>query len=145
MKTRLSIFSLSCLLVCASLHADEKAVVPAIPSAYVDGRYQTTWHSNPFLRQSRPVEAVNTSWADPWQLAGMYKNVSGEVSVILRNAVTGDLKRVVTGSQGEFRLMKAGFHRNRDQAFVEIEKDGQMATLKYGETSVASHARRIIR
>lgn len=110
---------------------DEKV----IPEAFDEGRYQTTWNSNPFLRKTVVVAGPRVDWSQDWALAGMYKSTSGKITISLQNKQTSEFKRVTSddGADSEFRLVKANFNRNRTEASAEIAKGSETATLKYDD------------
>lgn len=151
MKTSLSAFlaaaSLSLGLM-TSAQAGEQPLTSAVPAAYVPARYEATWQSNPFLRSSRPAPTVHVSWGSFWDLTGMYKGITGQVTVTIKNRVTGETQRVVQDGSGDFQLVQAHFDRDVRAASAEIQKDGETATLKYAETTASASpvkARGVIR
>lgn len=122
----------------------EAAADPAdeavIPEAYGVARYQNSWAVNPFLKKTTaPVGQAQVDWANDWALAGMYKSTTGKITISLQNKQTQEFKRVNSDGTGEteFKFISANFNRNRDEASVEIEKDGKKATLKYDSALTA--------
>ncbi|TDU67172.1 hypothetical protein EI77_03373 [Prosthecobacter fusiformis] len=105
-----------------------------IPSSYNHMRYHATWSSNPFLSRSVPQPAQIVSWAQDWTLTGMYKSSGGSVAIHMINQKTGQTRRVMTGEQGEYRLLDTRFSRYRNEASAELEKGGVKAILKYDKT-----------
>lgn len=110
---------------------DEKV----IPEPFGEGRYQTTWNSNPFLRKTVVVAGPRVDWSQDWALAGMYKSTTGKIIISMQNKQTSEFKRVASddGADSEFRLVKANFNRNRLEASAEIAKGSETATLKYDD------------
>lgn len=110
---------------------DEKV----IPQAFDEGRYQTTWNSNPFLRKTVVVAGPRVDWSQDWALAGMYKSTTGKIIISMQNKQTSEFKKVTSddGADSEFRLVKANFNRNRTEASAEIAKGSETATLKYDD------------
>lgn len=120
----------------AAAAADEKV----IPEAYSEARYQNSWKVNPFLKVTiDSVVQTQVDWANDWALAGMYKSTTGKITISLQNKQTQEFKRVNSDGSGEteFKFISANFNRNRDEASVEIEKDGKKATLKYDSALTA--------
>lgn len=134
----------------AFLPADEGSISEIahseIPHAYPQNRYQASWKSNPFWRRTTPVSDERLVWANDWALAGMYRNVSGIITVSLRNKRTGEYKHVSSepSANDKFILVSAGFNRNRDEASVEVAFGHERATLKY-EDAPLNPSPRIIR
>lgn len=109
---------------------------PAIPIAYDVSRYDSIWDKNPFTRKVAVIAQAKVDWGQDWALAGMFSH-KGKVRVSIRNKQTNEFKRVTDEYKDgdEFKLVKANFNRSRKQASAEIEKSGDVATLKYDETS----------
>ncbi|SKB02932.1 hypothetical protein SAMN02745166_03716 [Prosthecobacter debontii] len=106
-----------------------------IPQAYGDNRYEATWKSNPFLRKTVVIAGPKVDWSADWALAGMYRSTTGKVTVSLQNKQTGEFKRVTSDAkpEDEFRIVKANFNRNRNEASVDIARGSETATLKYDD------------
>ncbi len=108
---------------------------PVIPQAYPDARYQTTWSSNPFLRKTVTPVGPKIDWSQDWALAGMYRSESGKITISLQNKQTAEFKRVTSedDANSEFRLIKANFNRNRNEASADIARGSETATVKYDD------------
>lgn len=121
--------------------AADPADEAVIPEAYGVARYQKSWAVNPFLKVtiSQGGGQTQVDWANDWALAGMYKSTTGKITISLQNKQTQEFKRVNSDGSGEteFKFISANFNRNRDEASVEIEKDGKKATLKYDSALTA--------
>lgn len=106
-----------------------------IPQAYPESRYQATWSTNPFLGKVDVNVNPTIDWSKDWALAGMYKSTTGKINISLQNKQTAEFKRVTSDgdANSEFKLVTANFNRNRNEASVDIEKDGKRATLKYDD------------
>ncbi|MES2595143.1 MAG: hypothetical protein V4662_07405 [Verrucomicrobiota bacterium] len=109
---------------------------PAIPIAYDMTRYDSVWDKNPFTRKVVVINQPTVNWGQDWALAGML-NLKGFIRVSMRNKQTNEIKRVTNEYKegDEFKLVKANFNRSRKDASAEIEKGGDVATLKYDENA----------
>lgn len=106
-----------------------------IPKAFENARYQETWKKNPFLLITNTPSGPIIDWSNDWALAGMYKSTTGKITISVQNKQTAEFKRVTSDgdAKSEFKLVSANFNRNRNEASVELEKDGKKATLKYDD------------
>ncbi|MCX6853917.1 MAG: hypothetical protein NTV80_03320 [Verrucomicrobia bacterium] len=103
-----------------------------IPQAYDAGRYSASWEVNPFHAKIGPPPPQAPDWSKHWTLAAMLNN-HGAVRVTIKSTLTGQMKYVSSQSApgDEFKLIKAQFHRNRENASVVIFHMNQEAELKY--------------
>jgi hypothetical protein len=107
-----------------------------IPTAFDISRYQSTWDKNPFLLKTAPVVQTQVQWSQDWALAGMF-NHKGKIRISIKNKQTNEFKQISSDSKpdAEFRLVKANFHRNRNEASAVIAKGTEEAELKYDEAA----------
>jgi len=107
-----------------------------IPTAFDISRYQNTWDKNPFLLKTAPVVQSQVQWSQDWALAGMF-NHKGKIRISIKNKQTNEIKQISSDSKpdAEFRLVKANFHRNRNEASAVIAKGTEEAELKYDEAA----------
>ncbi len=107
-----------------------------IPTAFDISRYQSTWDKNPFNLKTAPVVQTQVQWSQDWALAGMF-NHKGKIRISIKNKQTNEFKQVSSDSKpdAEFRLVKANFHRNRNEASAVIAKGTEEAELKYDEAA----------
>jgi hypothetical protein len=120
--------------------AVEKEAV--IPSIYDISRYQSTWDKNPFLLVTKAPDGPQTvDWAQDYVLAGMFNN-KGKIRISLRNKQTNEFKHISNDAKpdAEFRLVKANFNRNRNEASAVIAKGTKEAEIKYDDTAAAPQA-----
>lgn len=106
-----------------------------IPKAFAATRYQASWSNSPFVKITGPINNPTVDWSNDWALAGMYKSTTGKITISVQNKQTAEFKRVTSDgdAKSEFKLVSANFNRNRNEASVELEKDGKKATLKYDD------------
>jgi hypothetical protein len=118
----------------ASPDASETEAV--IPAAFDISRYQSTWDKNPFLLKTAPVVQTQVQWSQDWTLAGMFNN-KGKTRISIKNKQTNEFKHISSDAKpdAEFRLVKANFHRNRNEASAIIAKGTEEAELKYDEAA----------
>jgi hypothetical protein len=117
---------------------EKEAVIPAI---YDISRYQSTWDKNPFLLKTVAVTQPTANWAQDYSLAGMFNN-KGKIRISLRNKQTNEFKHISNDAKpdAEFRLVKANFNRNRNEASAVIAKGTEEAEIKYDDTAAAPQA-----
>ncbi|MCX6853918.1 MAG: hypothetical protein NTV80_03325 [Verrucomicrobia bacterium] len=115
---------------------DASETEAVIPTAFDISRYQSTWDKNPFLLKTAPVVQTQVQWSQDWALAGMF-NHKGKIRVSIKNKQTSEFKQVSSDAKpdAEFRLVKANFHRNRNEASAVIAKGAEEAELKYDEAA----------
>jgi hypothetical protein len=107
-----------------------------IPTAFDISRYQSTWDKNPFNLKTAPVVQTQVQWSQDWSLAGMFKD-KGKIRISIKNKQTNEFKQISSDAKpdAEFRLVKANFHRNRNEASAVIAKGTEEAELKYDEAA----------
>ncbi len=122
----------------AAVAVSNDAAPDVIPQAYPQERYQETWAKNPFLLKVTATAQPIVSFANDWALAGMFNN-QGKIRVTIQNKQTGETQRITNedGKEGEFRLIKANFHRDRTKASVEVGRGSETAELKYDDTMLS--------
>lgn len=107
-----------------------------IPTAFDISRYQSTWDKNPFNLKTAPIVQAQVQWSQDWALAGMF-NHKGKIRISIKNKQTNEFKQISSDAkpEAEFRLVKANFHRNRNEASAVIAKGTEEAELKYDEAA----------
>ena len=107
-----------------------------IPTAFDISRYQSTWDKNPFLLKTVAATQPTVNWAQDYSLAGMFNN-KGKIRISIRNKQTNDFKYISSDAKpdAEFRLVKANFNRNRNEASAVIAKGAEEAEIKYDEAT----------
>lgn len=112
----------------------------AIPQAYSEEHYATTWSRNPFLIEvplKGPEQVVG--FADDWELRGLVRS-NGEPMALLCNKKTQEFKRVKTTEDKDgFKLIKANIERDMHKSSVEVAKAGESksATFTFPEVATA--------
>ena len=107
-----------------------------IPTAFEISRYQSSWDKNPFNLKTAPVVQTQVQWSQDWALAGMF-NHRGKIRISIKNKQTNEFKQISSDAKpdAEFHLVKANFHRNRNEASAVISKGTEEAELKYDEAA----------
>lgn len=120
----------------ASENTNPTETEAVIPRAFDISRYQSTWDKNPFNLKTAPVVQTQVQWSQDWALAGMF-NHKGKIRISIKNKQTNEFKQVNSDAKpdAEFRLVKANFHRNRNEASAVIAKGTEEAELKYDEAA----------
>lgn len=115
---------------------EEEEVV--IPSAFDIARYESTWEKNPFLLKTTAPTQPTVTWTQDWALAGMF-NHKGKIRISIRNKQTSEYKHISNEDKpdAEFRLVKANFNRNRNEASAVIAKGTEEAELKYDDSTAS--------
>jgi hypothetical protein len=128
MKRDLSLFMFFAMSA-ALAGASDSTVIPEVYEAV---RYHASWDVNPFLAKVEMPSFEAPNWSKHWTLSAMMNN-HGTVTVTIKNTLTGQIKYVSnqSGPSDEFKLIKAQFNRNRENASVIISRMNQGATLKY--------------
>jgi hypothetical protein len=109
-----------------------------IPSAYDASRYESSWGKNPFNLKTTPISqpTVAANWSQDWALAGMFR-YKDKIRISIRNKQTNEFKSVTNDPNAtqEFKLLETKFDRNRANAMVKLEKDGQTGELRFDDAS----------
>jgi hypothetical protein len=120
------LLGLICLPLATALASD------VVPRPYEVERYSAAWQKNPFLRVTKVSLQTREVWAADWMLNGMAE-FDGKTFVTLVNSRTGEKRRLTSNDSpgAEMRLVRAHFSRTSSEAFVEVQKGGETAILKY--------------
>ncbi len=115
----------------------EQGTELAIPQAYAEDRYQSTFTKNPFLIKTAAVQQAQASFAEDWELGGIYGR-GNTTTALIRNRKTAEFRRVTDVPDKEgFRLVETNTSRSRKDTSVKVAKGNEIATLTYPDTPAA--------
>ena len=111
----------------------------AIPQAYSEEHYASTWSRNPFLIETAVKgPSVGPGFAEDWELRGLTRS-KGEPEALLGNKKTQEFRWVKKSADKDgFKLVKANIDRDLHKSSVEVEKAGESspATFTFPEVAV---------
>ncbi|TLD70127.1 hypothetical protein FEM03_13090 [Phragmitibacter flavus] len=104
------------------------------PTPYPVDRYEAGWNTNPFTLKTAAVATQKESFAKDLVLGSMYQ-VGLETTVVLVNAKTRERIRIVStqADPNGMRIKSANILNSRRDSYAEIEKDGEIAILRYDD------------
>ena len=112
----------------------------AIPQAYSEEHYASTWSRNPFLIETAVKgPSVGPGFAEDWELRGLTRS-KGEPEALLGNKKTQEFRWVKKSADKDgFKLVKANIDRDLHKSSVEVEKAGESspATFTFPEVAAA--------
>ena len=111
----------------------------AIPQAYSEEHYASTWRRNPFLLETKPKEGAPTvGFAEDWELKGLTR-IQGQPQALLNNKKTQESHWVrTTEDKDGFKLLKATIDRDLHKSSVEVTKAGEAAPATFTFPEVAA-------
>jgi len=117
------------------------AAVPdkAIPQAYSEEHYASTWRRNPFLLETKPKEGAPTvGFAEDWELKGLTR-IQGQPQALLNNKKTQESHWVrTTEDKDGFKLLEATIDRDLHKSSVKVTKAGEAAAATFTFPEVAA-------
>ena len=117
-------------VICGGAAAGE--FVP--PAAYPMRRYEAGWSKNPFLLKAAPIAVQKESFAKDMALAG-WRQAEDDITVLLVNTKTREYTRLKNNEPAPdgMKVKCAHLEDRRADTFVEIERGGEVATLRYDD------------
>ena len=118
------------------------AAVPdkAIPQAYSEEHYASTWRRNPFLLVTNDkIVTPGPGFAEDWELKGLIRN-KGKPEALLNNKKTQEYHWVrTTEDKDGFKLLEATIDRDLHKSSVKVAKagEGTPATFTFPEVAAA--------
>lgn len=111
----------------------------AIPQAYSEEHYASTWSRNPFLIEVKPIDVhQGPGFADDWELKGLTRD-KGQPEALLGNKKTQETRWVKTVEDKDgFKLIKANIDRDMHKSSVEVAKAGESAPATFTFPEVAA-------
>lgn len=110
----------------------------AIPEAYSEAHYASTWSKNPFLLEVKRDDGPKApGFAEDWELRGLVTH-QGQPEALLNNKKTQEYHWVKTIEDKDgFKLVEANRDRDLHKSSVKVAKGGESATFTFPEIAAA--------